>query len=124
MKWSWTHAEVCSRENLPFLVTSLHAGVDDAIAILMAIKEAKRRKYEILGITASFGNVKLPQVLKNLAKVLEVLPEGRDIPVFPGCSQALVMNTTDYFPWHGYVNNTLKSPGQCCHCLSELRACL
>lgn len=88
--------------------------MDDAIAILMCIKEAERRGYELLAITTSFGNVKLPQVLKNIAKILDVLPAGKSIPVYAGCSKPIVSNTTDYFPWHGLVSNNHVHPPHWC----------
>lgn len=88
--------------------------MDDAIAILMCIKEVERRGYELLAITTSFGNVKLPQVLKNIAKILDVLPAGKSIPVYAGCSKPIVSNTTDYFPWHGLVSDIDILPSRWC----------
>jgi purine nucleosidase len=82
-------------------------GVDDAIAILMAVSEAARLNEQILAVTTVHGNVPLPLTTKNAAKVLDVLPvqtphfDARRIPIHPGCASPLLRSTHEYFPWHG-----------------------
>ncbi len=84
-------------------------GVDDAIAIMMAVSEAARLNEQILAVTTVHGNVTLEQCAKNAAKVLDVLPvqtphfDTRRIPVYRGCASPLLHSTHKYFPWHGYV---------------------
>ncbi|GAB5031041.1 inosine-uridine preferring nucleoside hydrolase-like [Nannochloropsis oceanica] len=82
-------------------------GVDDAIAIMMAVSEAARLSEQILAVTTVHGNAMLEQCAKNAAKVLDVLPvqtphfDSRRIPVYRGCASPLLHSTHKYFPWHG-----------------------
>lgn len=82
-------------------------GVDDAIAILMAVSEAARLNGQILAVTTVHGNVQLDLTTKNAAKVLDVLSvqtphfDARRIPIYRGCASPLICSTHEYFPWHG-----------------------
>lgn len=82
-------------------------GVDDAIAILMAVSEAARLNEQILAVTTVHGNVPLDLTTKNAAKVLNVLSvqtphfDARRIPIYRGCASPLICSTHEYFPWHG-----------------------
>lgn len=82
-------------------------GVDDAIAILMAVSEAARLDEQILAVTTVHGNVPLDLTTKNAAKVLDVLPvqtphfDAHRTPVYPGCASPILRSTHKYFPWHG-----------------------
>jgi len=82
-------------------------GVDDAIAILMAVSEAARLNEQILAVTTVHGNVPLDLTTKNAAKVLDVLSvqtphfDARRIPIYRGCASPLICSTHEYFPWHG-----------------------
>ncbi|EWM28219.1 inosine-uridine preferring nucleoside hydrolase [Nannochloropsis gaditana] len=82
-------------------------GVDDAIAILMAVSEAARLDEQILAVTTVHGNVPLELTTKNAMKVLDVLPvqtphfDSRRIPIFRGCASPLIHSAHEYFPWHG-----------------------
>lgn len=69
------------------LVIDCDAGIDDARAIMIALSHDQ--EVDILGITCTFGNADIDQVIKNVFKVLEVC--GRtDIPVYKGAYQPLV----------------------------------
>lgn len=72
------------------LVIDCDAGIDDAQAIMIALSQ----EVDILGITCTFGNVDVDQVIKNVFKVLEVC--GRtDIPVYKGAYQPLLGKHSD-----------------------------
>ncbi len=61
-------------------------GVDDAIAILLAL--AAKDEIELIGITTVSGNVGLHYTTPNACKILTVA--GRtDIPVYKGCAEPL-----------------------------------
>jgi pyrimidine-specific ribonucleoside hydrolase len=61
-------------------------GVDDALAILLAIQHPG---LEVRGITTVVGNVDLAQVTRNTLQVLEVAGAG-DVPVVSGAWRPLV----------------------------------
>lgn len=82
-------------------------GVDDAIALLLAVSEAARLIEQILAVTTCHGNVPLDLTTKNACKTLDVLPvttphfAARQIPIHRGCASPLIHSTHSYFPWHG-----------------------
>lgn len=67
------------------VIIDTDAGVDDAIAILIAI----RNNLDILGITTVSGNVNVEQVTDNVLRVLHFANRD-DISVFKGATTALV----------------------------------
>ena len=71
-------------------------GVDDALAILMALAEPSA---EVLGLGIGAGNVGLAHTVRNALKLLEVA--RRDVPVFPGCAGPLVHPAADAGYVHG-----------------------
>lgn len=78
------------------LVIDCDAGIDDAQAIMIALSQ----EVDILGITCTFGNVDVDQVIKNVFKVLEVC--GRtDIPVYKGAYQPLLGSHFEKTLYHG-----------------------
>src|SRR5215469_3072767 len=68
------------------IIIDTDPGLDDAIAILLAIAAVE---LEVLGITAVAGNLPLAQTERNARRVCE-LAGRRDIPVFAGCARPLV----------------------------------
>ncbi|XP_039864626.1 inosine-uridine preferring nucleoside hydrolase-like isoform X1 [Simochromis diagramma] len=68
------------------LIIDVDAGVDDAIAIMMALSTPD---VEVLGITCCYGNTSVENVLRNVLRVLKVC-DRLDIPVYRGCSKPLV----------------------------------
>ena len=67
------------------MILDLDPGVDDALAILMALHSPEP---EIIGLTTVSGNVLLAQTTENALKVLELA--GRtDIPVCMGAARPL-----------------------------------
>lgn len=61
-------------------------GVDDAIALLMAL--ASPDEIELRGITCVAGNVSLPLTVRNARIVVELSGRG-DVPVYAGCPKPL-----------------------------------
>ncbi len=68
------------------VIIDTDCGVDDAIAIMIALASPE---LEVVGISTVSGNVSLDHVVDNVLRLLSFL--GRpDVPVFRGASQALV----------------------------------
>ena len=79
------------------------AGIDDAQALCIAIKQHSTRTINIEMITAVSGNVGLTQVLHNIAEI-QKHTHSTDIPVYAGSSRPLLpVVTTDNSAtyWHG-----------------------
>src|SRR3546814_6095080 len=73
-------------------VYALHcAGVDDAIALLVALSVAKSNSgCELCAITTVFGNTTLENVNRNVATLL-AHADAVDVPVYHGAARALVV---------------------------------
>jgi purine nucleosidase len=71
-------------------------GVDDAHAIMMAFAHPEA---QIEALTTVAGNVSLAQTTANACTLLDVL--GQDVPVYAGCSRALVARAPDARYFHG-----------------------
>ena len=67
------------------VVIDCDTGVDDAMAVLLALRSPK---LNVLGITNVAGNVGLDKVVRNTLIVVE--NAQRDVPVFPGASRAMM----------------------------------
>lgn len=62
------------------LILDLDTGIDDALAIAYALGSAD--EIDLIGITATYGNVAVPLAARNALAVLHAF--GRDdIPVYP-----------------------------------------
>ncbi len=68
------------------LIIDTDCGIDDAIAILMALADPA---IEVIGITCVSGNVPLDLVKRNVAIVLDAAGAG-DIPIFGGADRPLL----------------------------------
>lgn len=63
------------------LILDLDTGIDDALAIAYALGSAD--EVDLIGITATYGNVAVPLAARNALAVLHLF--GRDdVPVYPG----------------------------------------
>ncbi|CAH1787467.1 unnamed protein product [Owenia fusiformis] len=62
------------------------AGIDDAHAIMMALRHPQ---HKVIGITCVQGNTKVDQVCRNVFRLLKVC-KRLDIPVYQGVSTSLV----------------------------------
>ncbi|MFC4727981.1 nucleoside hydrolase [Coralloluteibacterium thermophilus] len=81
---------------IPLLIDT-DPGVDDALALLMALDDPK---HEVVGITVAAGNVGLAHTVRNALKLTEVA--GReDVPVFAGCPVPLLHAADDASYVHG-----------------------
>ncbi|HET6603475.1 MAG TPA: nucleoside hydrolase [Xanthomonadaceae bacterium] len=79
------------------LLIDTDPGVDDALAILMALTHPCA---EVLALSIVAGNVGIAHTTANALKLLEVAGRA-DIPVHPGCAQPLVHPAADAAFVHG-----------------------
>jgi purine nucleosidase len=69
------------------IIIDTDPGIDDAIAILLALAETE--ELEVLGIVAVAGNLPLAQTERNARRVCELA--GRpEIQVYAGCAQPML----------------------------------
>jgi purine nucleosidase len=78
------------------LIIDTDAGVDDAIAIMMALTHPRS---EVIALTTVNGNVDVVKVNRNVAHILDVF--GSDQPFFAGCSRPLFGEAMDSSEVHG-----------------------
>ncbi|MDX1401204.1 MAG: nucleoside hydrolase [Kiloniellales bacterium] len=69
------------------IILDCDPGIDDAIAILLALSCPD--EIRLIGITTCAGNVGLEQTTRNAGRILTLGGKG-NIPVYPGCSRALL----------------------------------
>ncbi len=82
-----------NNDRLPILIDT-DPGVDDALAILMAHRQAN-----VIGLSIAAGNVGLAHTTANALKLLDVI--GAQTPVFAGCPAPLVRAAADAAFVHG-----------------------
>ncbi len=73
-------------ENVKRIILDVDTGIDDALAIIFAIKSKKLR---VEGITTGFGNVDLKQATVNTLKMIDLSDPTYDIPVAMGAEKPL-----------------------------------
>jgi purine nucleosidase len=78
---------VCGIEAMRRIIIDTDPGLDDAVAILLAL--AAPDELEVLGIVAVAGNLPLVQTERNARRVCE-LAERRDVPVYAGCTRPML----------------------------------
>jgi purine nucleosidase len=78
------------------LLIDTDPGVDDALAILMALRHPHA---DVVALTIAAGNVGLGHTVGNALKLCEVA--GVDVPVYPGCATPLVHAAGDAAYVHG-----------------------
>ncbi|CAE7939083.1 NSNH [Symbiodinium sp. KB8] len=88
----------CSR----WLAIDTDAGVDDAIAICMALQLAERSNFELKLITTCFGNCSLEQVTVNVAKCLAAVKPAQRPLVANGAAHCLAGTAIDASHFHGH----------------------
>ena len=69
------------QEQVKHILLDVDTGVDDALALIFAVKSDKSH---IEGITTVFCNVDVKQATKNTLQVLELAQPRYDIPVAMG----------------------------------------
>ncbi len=79
----------------PFLIDT-DPGVDDALALLMALGHAD---VDVVALTVGAGNVGLEHTAANALRLLEWV--GQDVPVHPGSERPLVRSAADAAFVHG-----------------------
>ncbi|MFC3747800.1 nucleoside hydrolase [Paenibacillus sp. GCM10012306] len=75
------------------LILDVDTGIDDALAILYALKAPN---VVIEGITTIFGNVDVEQATENTLRLLSLAQPGYEIPVAVGAGTALAKKTAGY----------------------------
>jgi inosine-uridine nucleoside N-ribohydrolase len=83
-----------------WLIIDTDAGVDDAVALTMAIKLGAEFNSVVKMISTSHGNCSENQVLQNVSKCLHSTGAG-DIKVVRGASKPLVCDSIDASYFHG-----------------------
>ena len=58
-----------------FVIIDTDPGVDDSMAIMMALEAHIRGQLEIKAFTLAFGNTKIEDAIKNLGAVLSFYPK-------------------------------------------------
>lgn len=84
-------------------------GVDDAIALLLALTSPE---LEVLGITTVAGNVAMEHIQRNARQICE-LAKRPDIPIFAGCPRPLMrplQTAEDIHGAGGLAGMTLPEP--------------
>jgi purine nucleosidase len=79
------------------LLIDTDPGVDDALALLMALRAPNAR---VIGLSIAAGNVGLQHTVANALKLLDVADQ--DVPVFAGCAHPLVQPAIDAAYVHGH----------------------
>lgn len=82
------------------MIIDSDTGIDDAMAILMALEAHKRKAIEVLAITAVNGNTTEPDAERNILRTLDAAGCG-DIPVYRGAEEALVIPYPSVEHYHG-----------------------
>lgn len=80
------------------VILDVDTGVDDALALLCAVRSDK---LDVVGITTCFGNVDVETATRNTMAVLEYAQRA-DIPVYMGAQRPLLREWAGPVPWiHG-----------------------
>ena len=84
------------------IILDLDMGIDDALALAYALGSPE---LELIGITATYGNVLVQDGVRNDLALLELF--GRpDIPVFAGESHALAKDGFEVLPISEFIHGT------------------
>jgi inosine-uridine nucleoside N-ribohydrolase len=75
------------------MIIDADTGIDDALAILYAVRSPRIR---LEGITACFGNIGTVQAAENTLRLLELAQPGHSIPVAVGAHKPLVRPLGEY----------------------------
>lgn len=99
---------------IPKVVIDTDAGLDDALAIFMALESHRRGDIKVVAITTVHGNTKVDNVCVNVLRILRTADLLEEIPVFVGASESLVHPWVDPGePFHGrdgFGDSELSSP--------------
>lgn len=81
-----------SIESLEKVIINTDAGVDDAFAIFLILRD-KYTQFKVLAITCSYGNTYENNVVTNVRKILTVANRS-DIPIYKGAKKPLLNEYT------------------------------
>lgn len=81
------------------LIIDTDVGVDDALAIMLAL--ANPTKCKVVAITCVAGNVELSRVYTNVLRILNYCKQLQ-IPVYQGCSRPLIQKGNMCHAYHGH----------------------
>lgn len=73
------------------LIIDTDPGIDDAMAIIMAVDAHKRKEIEIVAITLVNGNCEIKHSQVNVMRILETCGVANEILVFKGAEKAMVV---------------------------------
>ncbi|RWS02002.1 inosine-uridine preferring nucleoside hydrolase-like protein [Dinothrombium tinctorium] len=82
-----------------YFIIDTDAGVDDAVAIMMALdlmSQAKNSDKKLLGITCCAGNTKVDKVARNVHLTLKIM-RRMDIKIFKGCHCSIMNKYESYY---------------------------
>ena len=79
------------------MIIDTDAGVDDALAILMALADPN---FDVVGVTTLNGNVSLPNVERNVGTILNAFGTPH-IPIYRGAARPLLVDAPDAADVHG-----------------------
>ena len=79
------------------VILDVDTGVDDALALLFAVRHAD---LDLRAVTCVAGNVGVDQVVRNTQYVLDAAGAG-EVPVAKGASRPLLAGIHSLDPWHG-----------------------
>lgn len=100
-------------EPLQRIILDVDTGIDDALAILYALKSPN---VKVEGITAGFGNVSNEQATYNTLQVVELAKPGYEVPVAMGAAKPLIRAwkgpVTHIHGDNGIGNASLPQPKQ------------
>jgi len=82
------------------VIIDTDTGVDDAMALLMALDSHKQGRIQILAITAVNGNTKEHFAVKNIYRTLESVG-CTEIPVYRGATEPIVVPYGNEGKYHG-----------------------
>lgn len=87
------------KEDKQLLIIDTDAGTDDALALIMALKNSN---WKVIAITSVHGNVNIQQASSNVLRILNFF-DRTDIPVYQGCNTSLVEqpNPEHQLDYHG-----------------------
>ncbi len=80
------------------LIIDTDPGIDDALALLLAL--SAKSELEVEAITTVNGNVGVDQVTKNVFRILDVAGRS-DIPVYKGNGKPLMRENDNCEEFHG-----------------------
>lgn len=80
------------------IILDVDTGIDDALGIILAVKS---KKFDIVGITTTNGNVTVDRATENTLKVLHLLGCHSSIPVYQGASRPLLRKPVFEHRVHG-----------------------